>query len=96
MGHPADVLTAVLAWLAALAVCGAALLFGQTARTGRRRRRRRRGARLGLFLSLSGPWLALVCGLAVGAVSGRWVLGAAVAACGAAAVTVVGFLLNPY
>jgi hypothetical protein len=96
VGHPADVLTGVLAWLAALAVCVAALLFGQTARTGRRRRRPRRGARLGLFLSLSGPWLALLSALAVGAVTGSWQTAAAVAACGAVVLAVVGFLLNPY
>jgi hypothetical protein len=96
VGHPADVLTAVLAWLAALAVCGAALLFGQTARTGRRRRRRRRGARVGLFLSLSGPWLALLSAVAVGAVSGAWLAAAAVAACGAVVVAVAGFVLDPY
>ena len=88
-------LTAVLAWLAALAVCGAALLFGQTARTGRRRRRRR-GARFGLFLSLSGPWLAALSAVAVGVVSGAWLAAAAVAACGAVVVAVVGFVLDPY
>ena len=89
-------LTVVLAWLAALAVCGAALLFGQTARTARRRRRRRRGARIGLFLSLSGPWLALLSGLAVGAVTGAWLAAAAVTAGGAAVLAVVGFVLNPH
>jgi hypothetical protein len=96
VGHPADVLTVLLAWLAALAVCGAALLFGQTARTARRRRRRRRGARLGLFLSLSGPWLAVLSAVAAGAVTGAWMAAAAVAACGAVALAVAGLALNPH
>ncbi|MBJ7453332.1 MAG: hypothetical protein JHC71_14805, partial [Blastococcus sp.] len=51
-------LTAVLAWLAALAVCVAAALVGRSVRTAPRRRRRRPAARIGLFLSLSGPWLS--------------------------------------
>jgi hypothetical protein len=98
VGHPADVLTVLLAWLAALAVCGAALLFGQTARTARRRRRRRRrrGARLGLFLSLSGPWLAVLSAVTVGAVTGAWLAAAAVAACGAVVLAVAGLALNPH
>jgi zinc transporter ZupT len=96
VGHPADVLTVLLAWLAALAVCGAALLFGQTARTARRRRRRRRGARLGLFLSLSGPWLAVLSAVTVGAVTGAWLAAAAVAASGAVVLAVAGLALTPH
>ena len=38
VGHPADVLTAVLAWLAAVAVCVAAVLVGQSVRTAPRPR----------------------------------------------------------
>ena len=89
--------TVVVAWLAALAVCVAAVLFGQTARTapGRRRRRRSRAARIGLFLSLSGPWLALMAGVAAGAVTGAWLPAAAVAASAIVLVAVVGLSLRP-
>jgi hypothetical protein len=95
--HPADVYTVVVAWLAVAAVCIAAVMFGQTARTAprRRRRRRSRAARLGLFLSLSGPWLALLAGVAAGAVTGAWLQAAAAAACGIVATTLTGFTLRP-
>jgi hypothetical protein len=95
VGHPAVVLTEVLAWLAALAVCVAAYLFGLTARTGRRRRRRSRARRVGLFLSLSGPWLAVLCAAGVGAATGRWLAAAAVAAIGVVVAALVGFTLAP-
>ena len=39
-------------------------------------------ARVGLFLSLSGPWLAALVAAGVGAVTGAWLPAAAVAACG--------------
>ena len=42
VGDPAVVFTVVVAWLAALAVTVGAVVFGQTARTGRRRHRRTR------------------------------------------------------
>jgi hypothetical protein len=93
--HPADVLTVVLAWLAAGAVCVAAVLFGQTARTGRRRRRRSASARLGLFVSLSGPWLALVGAAGAGAVTGAWLVAAAAGSCGVVLAAVVGLVLAP-
>jgi hypothetical protein len=96
VGHPAEVVTVVLAWLAAVAVCGAAILFGQTARVAPRRRRRSRAGRVGLFLSLSGPWLALLAGAAAGAVTGRWLAAAAAAAAGVLLTAVVGFLLAPH
>ena len=89
-------LTVVLAWLAALGVCAAAVLFGQTARTTRRRRRHRRGARIGLFLSLSGPWLAVLGAVGMGAATANWLAAAAVAACGTVLVALVGFALNPH
>ncbi len=87
----------VVAWLAALAVCLAAALFGQTARTGwpRRRRRRSRAARVGLFLSLSGPWLAVLVAAGAGALTGAWVPAAAGAACGAVLAAVLGLVLRP-
>jgi hypothetical protein len=96
--HPADVLTVVVAWLAALAVCLAAVLFGQTARTAprRRRRRRSRAARIGLFLSLSGPWLALLAGAGAGALTGAWLPAAAAAACGVVATALAGLTLRPH
>jgi hypothetical protein len=89
------VLTVALAWLAALAVCVAAVLFGQTTRTAPRRRRRSRAGRLGLFLSLSGPWLSLLVAAAVGATTGAWLVAAAAGACGVVLTAVVGFLLSP-
>lgn len=90
-------LTTVVAWLAALAVCLAAVLFGQTARTAprRRRRRRSRAARIGLFLSLSGPWLALLAGVGAGAITGGWITAAAAAASGAVATALAGLSLRP-
>ena len=89
-------LTVVVAWLAVLAVCLAAVLFGQTARTApRRRRRRSRAARIGLFLSLSGPWLALLAGASVGAATGAWLVVAPATACGIAATAVAGLTLRP-
>jgi hypothetical protein len=96
VGHPAVVFPVVVAWLAALAVTVGAAVFGRTARTGRRRRPRSRRARVGLFLSLSGPWLVLLCAVAAGVLTGRWVVAAACAAAGALAVAVVGLLLDPH
>ena len=86
----------VLAWLAVLAVCVAAYLFGQTTRTNRRRRRRSCAGRLGLFLSLSGPWLTALLAAGVGALTGRWLAAAAVGACGVALVAIVGASLHPH
>ena len=87
--------TVVVAWLAVLAVCFAAILFGQTAhRRGARRRRRARGARVGLFLSLSGPWVAVLVACAGGAVTGAWVLAAASGAAGVVLVALVGLALD--
>jgi hypothetical protein len=93
--HPADVLTVVLAWLATLAVGAAAVLFGQTARTGRARRRRSVAARIGLFLSLSGPWLAVLGAAVAGAVTGAWLAAAAAGAAGVVLVALAGFALLP-
>lgn len=89
-------LTVVLAWLATVAVGGAAVLFGQSARSTPRRRRRSPAARVGLFLSLSGPWLALLAGAGAGAVTGEWLAAAAGAAAGVLLTAVVGFLLAPH
>jgi sterol desaturase/sphingolipid hydroxylase (fatty acid hydroxylase superfamily) len=95
--HPADVFTVVVAWLAVLAVCVAAVLFGQTARRAprRRRRRRSRAARMGLFLSLSGPWLVLLAGATAAALTGAWLPAAAVAACGIVLTALAGLTLRP-
>jgi len=90
------VVTVVLAWLVVLAVCVAAVLFGQTARATPRRRRRSRAGRVGLFLSLSGPWLAVLVGAATGALTGAWLVAAAIAAGGVVVTAVVGFLLAPH
>ncbi len=89
-------LTVVLAWLAVMAVCVAAVLFGQTARSAARRRRRRsRSARVGLFVSLSGPWLAVGLAAAAGAVTGAWLTAAAAGAAGVLAAALVGLSLDP-
>lgn len=86
-------LTAVLAWLAALCVCAAAVLLGRSVRTAPRRRRRRRAARIGLFLSLSGPWLSLIAALGYGAATGAWLPAAAGAAIATTAVALTGLVL---
>ena len=88
-------LTVVLAWLAALAVCVAAYLFGLTARGRRRRRRRSVAGRVGLFVSLSGPWLAVLGAAAMGAATGRWLVAAAVAGIGVVVAALVGLTLAP-
>jgi hypothetical protein len=90
------VVTVVLAWLAVLAVCVAAVLFGQTARLGPRRWRRSRRRRVGLFVSLSGPWLAVLGGAAAGAVTGAWLAAAAWAGAGVVLTALAGFLLSPH
>jgi hypothetical protein len=95
--HPAVVLAVVVAWLAVLAVLAAAVLFGQTARSAPRSRRPRpRSARVGLFVSLSGPWLVVLVAAGTGALTGEWLTTAAVAACGIALVAVVGVSLYPH
>lgn len=87
---------ALLAWLAVLAVGGGAVLFGQTARTAPRRRRRSRRRRVGLFVSLSGPWLALLGGAVAGALTGAWLPAAAGAGIGVVLTAAAGFLLSPH
>ena len=90
-------LPAVLAWLAVLAVCGAAVFFGQTARTAPRPRRpRSRTSRVGLAVSLSGPWLAVLVALVGGALSGAWVRAAAAGAIGVVVAAVLGVTLHPH
>ena len=86
----------VLAWVAVLAVLAGAVLFGQTARSAPRRRRRSRRRRIGLFVSLSGPWLAVLAGVGAGALSGAWLAAAAGAAAGIVLTAMVGFLLAPH
>ncbi|TKJ27568.1 hypothetical protein [Blastococcus sp. CCUG 61487] len=86
-------LTAVLAWLAVLAVCVAAVLVGQTVRTTPRRRPRGPAERLGLFLSLSGPWLSVLGALGYGAGTGAWVAAAAAGAIAVTTVAVTGLVL---
>jgi hypothetical protein len=90
------VVTGVLAWTTVLALCVAAFLFGQTARTSRRRSRRRsRAGRIGLFAALSGPWLAVFVAAGMGAVTRGWLAAAAGAACGIVLSAVVGLVLAP-
>ena len=85
--------TVVVAWLAVLAVCVAAILFGQTARG--RPRRRSPAARIGLFVSRSGPWMVTVLAAAVGAATGAWLPAAAVGAAGIVVAAVVGLGMDP-
>ena len=85
----------VLAWMAALACCVGAALFGQTARNAPRRRRRPRARRIGLLVSLSGPWAALLVALSAGAVTGAWLAAATAAVAGILAVALVGLVLTP-
>lgn len=90
-------LTVALAWLGVLAVLAGAVVFGQTARTAPRPRRPRpRSARIGLFVSLSGPWLAVLVAAGGGALTGEWLAAAATGACGIALVAVVGVTLHPH
>jgi hypothetical protein len=87
--------TAVLAWLLVAAVCTAAVLFGQTARPAATRRRRTRTARLGLVVSRTGPWLAVLLSAAGGALTGQWLVAAAVALVGVVVAAVSGVALAP-
>ena len=97
MVHPAVVVPVVLAWLAFGAVLVGAVLFGQTARTAPlRRRTRSSSARLGLLVSLSGPWLVALGAAAAAAVTGEWLVVAAIGTCGLALVAVLGATLHPH
>ena len=87
----------VLAWLALGAVLVGAVLFGQAARTApRRRRTRSRSSRVGLLVSLSGPWLVALVAALAGAVTGQWLAAGAIGTCGLALVAVLGATLHPY
>ena len=90
-------MTTALAWLAVAAVCVAAALFGQTARTSpaRRGRRRSRANRMGMVVSMSGPWLAVLLAVVGGALTGQWLVAAAAALVGIVVVALVGLLLAP-
>jgi len=96
VGDPAVVFAVTVAWLATLAVTVGAVVFGSAARTGPRRHRRTRPARVGLFLSLSGPWLVLLGAVAAGALTGRWLVAAASGAAGVLVVALAGLLLDPH
>ena len=85
--------TVVVAWLAGLAVRLAAATFGQTARTSARRPSARR--RIGVLLSRSGPWLATLIAVALGASTGAWLPAAAAGAVGVVVVALVGLGLTP-
>ena len=91
-------LTVPLAWTAVLAAAVAAALFGQTARTGTHPRGRRRTTvrtRVGLVVSMSGPWLALLAGIGAAAVTGAWLTAAAATLAALVAVATTGLVLAP-
>jgi hypothetical protein len=90
-------MTTALAWLAVAAVCVAAALFGQTARTSPASRRRRpsRSRRIGMVLSMSGPWVAVLLAVVGGALTGQWLVAAAAALVGIVVAALVGLLLAP-
>jgi hypothetical protein len=95
--HPAVVFTVVLAWLGLVAVLACAVLFGQAARSAPRPRRPRpRSARIGLAISLSGPWVVALAAAGLAAFTGAWLPAAAIGACGIALVAVVGVTLHPH
>ena len=87
-------MTTVLAWLAVAAVCVAAALFGQTARSSSARRGSP-SRRIGMVLSMSGPWLVVLLAVAGGALTGEWLVAAAVALVAVLVVTLLGLLLAP-
>jgi hypothetical protein len=95
------VLTVPLAWTAVLAAAVAVALFGQTAHAGahpRGRRRRRRSTvrtRIGLVVSMSGPWLALLAGIGLGAATGAWLTAAAWTLAAVIGVAAAGLVLAP-
>ena len=104
-GHPGlrsvilrDVFTVLTAWLAVLACCVAALVLGQGARTAPRAASPSRvpaATRLGLAVSMSGPWVAVLVCLLVAAVTGAWLVTAVVALAAVLATAVVGLVLAP-
>ena len=92
--------TVVLAWLAVVAACTGAALFGQTARTAPRlplgaRLPTRVRRRTGLAVSMAGPWLALLGGAGTAAVTGLWLPAAVGALAGVLLVSAVGLVLVP-
>jgi hypothetical protein len=92
------VLTVPLAWTAVLAAVVGAALFGQTARGGRppgRRRRTTVRTRIGMAVSMSGPWLTLVVGAGTGALTGAWTAAAAGTLAGVVVVAMAGLALSP-
>jgi hypothetical protein len=90
-------MTTALAWLAVAATCVAAALFGQTARTSpvRRGRRPSRSTRIGMVVSMSGPWIAVLLAVVGGALTGQWLVAAAAALVGVVVAALVGLLLAP-
>lgn len=89
--------TVLTAWLAVLACCVAALVLGQGARSAPRPAGGRVPAatRLGLAVSMSGPWVAVLVCLLVAAVTGAWLVTAVVALAAVLATAVVGLVLAP-
>jgi hypothetical protein len=90
-------MTTALAWLAVAAACVAAALFGRTARTSPMRRAGRpsRCTRVGMVVSMSGPWLAVLLAVVGGALTGQWLMAAAFALVGVVVAALVGLLLAP-
>lgn len=90
-------MTTALAWLGVTAACVGAVLFGQTARTAPARGAlpAPRTARIGLVVSLSGPWLAVLLSLTGGVLTGQWLVAAVAALVGVVVAAAAGLVLAP-
>ncbi|RBY96137.1 hypothetical protein DQ237_09660 [Blastococcus sp. TF02-8] len=85
-------LIVVLAWLAVLAVCGTAAVFGHAARMSSPTPRQRTG----LFVSRAGPWVAGITAVGTAAATGAWLPAAALGAGAVTVVAMVGLGLAPH
>jgi hypothetical protein len=89
--------TALLAWVTVAAACAGAVLFGQTARTAPVRGREPvpRSTRIGLAVSMSGPWVTVLLAATGGALTGQWLPAAVAGLVGVIVTTVIGLALAP-
>ena len=87
--------TVLFAWTTVVAACVAATVFGRSARSAGATGLVPLSTRIGLLLSVLGPGLTLMAGLAAAAVTGAWLGLAVVVLAALVAVAVVGLLLAP-